>query len=248
MSIDVGQHAGRRQDRDREVRLGRVRAGGRGERSPAEQPRVGVGVVADVGGDREVDVVAAGDVEVRRRRPRCRGRSEKLSTLAVHSPSPVSVPVSVRVHEQSCRHSLSAMLAVLSVRGRRRPRQGRRPGSPPRPRRAPVRPWRALVRSTRPEPMSNQSASVPSLSVMSLRAPWSSARTAPRPASSPAGRRRAVPASLPMCGLAIEVPEMKCHSVSLSVPAAARMSTPGAATTGLISDVHGSGHGWRTTP
>ncbi len=69
------------------------------------------------------------------------------------------------------------------------------------------------------------------------RPPSSSGRTAPRPGSSRAGRVGLSSASAPaVCGLAIEVPEMKCHSTLLSVPAAARMSTPGAETDGLIED------------
>ena len=87
----------------------------------------------------------------------------------------------------------------------------------------------------RPEPMSNQSALVPSLSVMSrsavvISADWDSAGV--QSGWTPLSSARA-PA---VCGLAIEVPEMKCHSTLLSVPAAARMSTPGAETDGLIED------------
>ena len=52
-----------------------------------------------------------------------------------------------------------------------------------------------------------------------------------RPVGCAAVEQRQAPAA---CGLAIDVPEMKPHLTSSSMPPAARMSTPGAESDGLI--------------
>ena len=152
---------------------------------------------------------------------------------AVQVPAPVSVASTVRVHVQDCRQSNSAMLAVLRVvtsppTAGSAARYCSSVASSSSPASA------ALVRSTRPEPMSYQSAAVPSLSVTSvtavvIRADWACAGVQ-------SGCSAATSASAPATwGLAIEVPEMKPHLTSLSMPSAARMSTPGAEMLGLIS-------------